>query len=382
MTATLFDPLNLNALTLPNRIVVAPMCQYSASDGSATDWHLQHLSQLAYSGAGLIMVEATAVERRGRITHGDLGLYSDENEASLSRVINAARRLSGPAKFGIQIGHAGRKASARSPWEGGAPLTEQEDAWQTVSSSAVPFGDGWHTPRSLTKSEIETTIAAFVQAAQRAVRIGFDVIEIHGAHGYLLHQFLSPLVNARIDEYGGSLENRLRLPLQIIRAVREAVPNSIAVGLRVSATDWVDGGWDVEQTIELVKRAQELGIAYVCASSGGIRANVSVPQKPGYQVPFAQQIRKATGVLTRAVGLITEPHQADTIIRSGQADLIALARAFLDDPRWGWHAADKLGAKVHAPPQYALARSEHWRRFRNEETAHHQDATQRTHRSN
>lgn len=367
MTATLFDTTDIGPTTLPNRIVVAPMCQYSASDGSATDWHLQHLSQLAYSGAGLIMVEATAVERRGRITHGDLGLYSDENEATLKRVLNAAKRLSGPAKFGIQIGHAGRKASARKPWEGGAPLTEQGDAWQTVSASAAPFGEGWHTPRALSKSEIDATIAAFVYAAQRATRIGFDVIEIHGAHGYLLHQFLSPLVNARHDEFGGSLENRMRLPLQVIGAVREAVPNSIAVGLRVSATDWVDGGWDVTQTIELVKRARELGIAYVCASSGGIRANVSVPQKPGYQVGFAQQIRKATGIATRAVGLITDAHQADAIVRSEQADLIALARAFLDDPRWGWHAADQLGAKVHAPPQYALARGEHWRHFRDEQ---------------
>jgi 2,4-dienoyl-CoA reductase-like NADH-dependent reductase (Old Yellow Enzyme family) len=366
MAAELFEGLNVGPVKLANRIVVAPMCQYSASDGSATDWHLQHLSQLAYSGAALVMVEATAVERRGRITHGDLGLYSDENEACLKRVIDAARRLGGPAKFGIQLAHAGRKASARAPWDGGVPLTEQEDAWQTVSSSAVPFGENWHVPKALSKTDIESTVAAFVQAAQRAVRIGFDVIEVHGAHGYLIHQFLSPLVNNRTDEFGGSLENRMRLPLEIIRAVREAVPASVAVGLRVSATDWVEGGWDVSQTIELVKRAKQLGVVYVCASSGGIRANVSVPTKPNYQVPFAQEIRKATGVITRAVGLITDAHQANEIIRSGQADLIALARAFLDDPRWGWHAADKLGAKVHAPPQYALARGEHWRHSRDE----------------
>jgi 2,4-dienoyl-CoA reductase-like NADH-dependent reductase (Old Yellow Enzyme family) len=364
MTVELFEPLNLGPFVLANRIVVAPMCQYSASDGSATDWHLQHLSQLAYSGAALVMVEATAVQRRGRITHGDLGLYSDENEATLKRVIDAARRLGGPTRFGIQIGHAGRKASTRAPWEGGAPLTEQQDAWQTVSSSAIPFGEGWHVPKALSNAELEATIEAFVQTAQRATRIGFDVIEIHAAHGYLIHQFLSPLVNNRHDEYGGSLENRLRLPLQIIRAVREAVPPAIAVGLRVSATDWVEGGWNVPQTIELVKQAKALGIAYVCASSGGIRAGVSVPTKSNYQVPFAQEIRKATGVTTRAVGLITDAYQANEIIRSGQADLIALARAFLDDPRWGWHAADQLGGKLHAPPQYALSRGEHWRQFR------------------
>ena len=366
MSAELFESLDLGPIQLANRIVVAPMCQYSASDGSATDWHLQHLSQLAYSGAGLVMVEATAVERRGRITHGDLGLYSDENEATLKRVIDAARRLGGPVKFGIQLAHAGRKASTRAPWDGGAPLTAAEDAWQTVSSSAAPFAEGWHTPAALSKSDIDATVAAFVKAAQRAVRIGFDVIEIHAAHGYLIHQFLSPLANTRTDEYGGSLENRTRLALHIVRAVRESVPKAVAVGMRVSATDWVDGGWDIAQTIELIKQAKALGIAYVCASSGGIRANVSVPVKPNYQVPFAEQIRKATGVITRAVGLITDAQQANDIIRNGQADLIALARAVLDDPRWGWHAADKLGAKVHSPPQYAMARGEHWRHFRNE----------------
>ena len=359
----LFDPIALNDIHVPNRIVVAPMCQYSAADGCATDWHLQHLSQLAYSGAGLVMVEATAVERRGRITHGDLGLYSDDNEAALGRVVRAARRLAGPTKFGIQIGHAGRKASTRLPWEGGAPLAPHEDAWQTVSASASPFGDDWHIPRALEAGEIESVIQAFVQAAQRAVRIGFDVIEIHSAHGYLLHQFLSPLVNTRSDAYGGSLENRMRLPLAVIRAVRTAVPRSIAVGMRVSAADWVEGGWDLTQTLEYVKEAKKLGIAYVCASSGGIRANVAVPVAPGYQLDFAKQIR-ATGITTRAVGLITDPYQAAQIVSSGQADMVALARAFLDDPRWGWRAADQLGATTHFPPQYFTARADLWRQFR------------------
>lgn len=366
MTRQLFQSIGLGEVELPNRLVVAPMCQYSADDGSATDWHLQHLSQLGYSGAGLVMVEATAVERRGRITHGCLGLYSDDNEAALKRVLDAARRLAGSTRFGIQIAHAGRKASSKLPWLGSAALSAEEDPWSTVSASASPFGDGWHVPHALTTQEIDTTVAAFVQAAQRAVRIGFDVIEVHSAHGYLLHQFLSPLVNARADEYGGSLENRMRLPLAVIRAVREAVPARVAVGLRVSSTDWVEGGWDLVQTIEYVREAAKRGVAYVCASSGGIRAGVHVPLRPGYQVEFARQIKAATGVPTRAVGLITEPHQAERIIAEGSADMVALARAFLDDPRWGWHAADALGAKAHFPSQYFMARGEAWRKVRDE----------------
>lgn len=366
MTSRLFQPIALDQIELPNRLVVAPMCQYSADDGSATDWHLQHLSQLGYSGAGLVMVEATAVERRGRITHGCLGLYSDDNEAALRRAIDAARRVAGHTRFGIQLAHAGRKASSSVPWLGGAALTANEDPWQTVSSSATPFGEGWHVPHALTSGEIDATIDAFVQAARRAARIGFDVIEVHSAHGYLLHQFLSPLVNARDDQYGGSLENRMRLPLQVIRAVRQAVPAHIAVGLRVSSTDWIEGGWDIAQTIKYVREAKKLGIAYVCASSGGIRAGVHVPLKPGYQVDFARQIREATGVATRAVGLITEPHQAEQILADGSADMIALARAFLDDPRWGWHAADALGDKTHFPSQYFMARGESWRKWRDE----------------
>jgi NADPH2 dehydrogenase len=235
-----------------------------------------------------------------------------------------------------------------------------------VSSSATPFGDGWHVPHALTRDEIDATVEAFVQAAQRAVRIGFEVIEIHSAHGYLLHEFLSPLVNTRTDDYGGSLENRLRMPLAAIRAVRAAVPPHIAVGLRISGTDWVEGGWDVAQSIAYVRAAKELGIAYVCVSSGGIRAKVTVPAAPGYQVPLAHEIRQATGVPTRAVGLITNPRQAEQILAAGSADMIALARAFLDDPRWGWHAADVLGAKAHFPAPYQLARSEGWRRIRDQ----------------
>lgn len=366
MTSLLFSPYRLEEVELPNRLVVAPMCQYSASDGSATDWHLQHLSQLAYSGAGLVMVEATAVERRGRITHGDLGLYRDENEAALQRVLNYARHLGGPTKFGIQLAHAGRKASVRRPWDGGAPLSGGEDPWPTISSSASAFGPGWHIPHALDRDEIATLVKAFADAARRAERIGFDVIEIHGAHGYLLHQFLSPLVNVRRDEYGGSLENRLRFPLEVIRAVRAAVSKRVTVGLRVSATDWVEGGWDLSQTLELARGAKELGISYVCASSGGIQANVAVPLAREYQVPFAQAIKTATGLTTRAVGLITQPQQAERILNDGRADLIALARAFLDDPRWGWHAADALGATTHFPSPYFQVRGEAWKKYRDQ----------------
>jgi 2,4-dienoyl-CoA reductase-like NADH-dependent reductase (Old Yellow Enzyme family) len=369
MSSRLFAPIALGDVELPNRIVVAPMCQYSADDGSASDWHLQHLSQLAYSGAGHIVVEATAVERRGRITHGCLGLYSDDNEAALARVLAAARRLAGPARFGVQLAHAGRKASSRRPWEGGAPLAPDEDPWRTVSSSALPFGEGWHVPHALTQDEIEATIAAFAAAARRAVRIGFDVIEVHCAHGYLMHEFLSPLVNQREDSYGGSLENRMRLPLAVIRAVRDVVPAAIPVGMRVSATDWVEGGWDIEQTIEFVRAAREQGAAFVCASSSGIRAGVRTPAAPAFQVPLAARIRKETGVITRAVGLITAPHQAEAILTRGDADLIALARAFLDNPRWGWSAADTLGGKAHFAAPYHLVRSEGWRKIRDANAA-------------
>jgi 2,4-dienoyl-CoA reductase-like NADH-dependent reductase (Old Yellow Enzyme family) len=361
---SLFDPLRLGSLELANRLVVAPMCQYSANDGSASDWHVQHLSQLGYSGAALVVVEATAVERRGRITHGCLGLYSEENENALRFVLASARRNAGSTRFGIQLAHAGRKGSAQRPWEGGASLMADEDSWQTISSSALRFATGWPAPKALLAAELDGVVEAFAAAAQRAVRIGFDVIELHCAHGYLLHEFLSPLANHRTDAYGGSLANRMRLPLAVIKAVRAAVPATIPLGLRVSATDWVEGGWDIEQSIALARAAGELGVQFVCASSGGIVADVTVPMTPGFQVTFAQQIKQATGLATRAVGLITQPTQAQRIIAAGQADMIALARAFLDDPRWGWHAADELEASVACPAPYRRARSADWRRLR------------------
>jgi 2,4-dienoyl-CoA reductase-like NADH-dependent reductase (Old Yellow Enzyme family) len=360
----LFSPLELGSVRLPNRLVVAPMCQYSAHDGTVSEWHTQHLSQLGYSGAGLVVVEATAVERRGRISHGCVGLYSDDNEAALKNVIATARRWAGPTKFGIQLAHAGRKASTRTPWQGSAPLSANEQPWQTVSSSAIPFADNWHVPQALTAMEIEQQVNAWVVAAQRAVRIGFDVIEIHCAHGYLMHEFLSPLVNQRTDEFGGSLENRMRFPLAVIRAVRESIPNSIPLGMRVSATDWIEGGWDIAQTIDFVRAAKKLGAAFVCASSGGAVSGIKIPIESGYQVPFAAQIKRETGIATRAVGLINNAHQAEKILADGEADMVAIARGFLDDPRWGWHAADALGATTHGPNQYALARTSGWRNYR------------------
>jgi 2,4-dienoyl-CoA reductase-like NADH-dependent reductase (Old Yellow Enzyme family) len=360
---SLFSPISLGNLELPNRLVVAPMCQYSASDGSATDWHLQHWSQLGYSGAGLFVVEATAVERRGRITHGCLGLYTDENEATVARALHAARRYAGPTRFGIQLAHAGRKASTHAPWQGGQPLADGEDPWETVSASRLAFAPSWHVPRALTEKDIGGLVERFVHAAQRAVRIGFDTIELHCAHGYLMHEFLSPLSNHRTDAFGGSLENRMRFPLQVIRAVREAIPASLPLGMRVSSTDWIEGGWDIEQTVQFVRAAQKLGIEYTCASSGGT-AVVKLNVVPGYQVPFAERIKRETGMTTRAVGAIFTPRQAEHILASGQADMIALARAFMDDPRWGWHAADALGATTHGPSPYHLARSKGWKELR------------------
>ena len=360
----LFSPLTIGPVALPNRIAVAPMCQYSAADGCAGDWHLQHLPSLAMSGAGLVMVEATGVERRGRITHGCLGLYSDDCEAALSRALAAARRMAGPAKFGIQLAHAGRKASTQLPWEGGQCLRADQDPWPTISASALAFDDGWHVPEALDEDGMDRVTDAFVHAARRALRLGFEVIELHSAHGYLLHQFLLPLSNLRDDAYGGPLASRMQFPLRVLEAVRAAVPRSTALGMRISATDWVDGGWTVDESIEYVREAQAIGIDYVCVSSAGNSARARVPIGPGYQVPAAVRIRAETGVVTRAVGLITSARQANTIIADGQADQVALARAILDDPRWGWHAADALGAEVHCPPQYARARPGSWRSVR------------------
>jgi 2,4-dienoyl-CoA reductase-like NADH-dependent reductase (Old Yellow Enzyme family) len=348
----LFSPWQIGRLPLDNRIVIAPMCQYSAEDGSATDWHQIHLGHLALSGAGLLILEATAVVPEGRITPRDLGLYSDENEAALARVLKAIRAYS-PIKLAVQLGHAGRKASSRAPWMGGDQIRAGEAGhWQAVAPSAVPHSPTEESPLALDAAGMERVKQGFVQAARRCARLGIEGIELHGAHGYLLHQFLSPLANQRTDAYGGSLENRMRFPLEVFDAVRAAFPAELPVWVRVSANDWVEGGWDVESTIAFAQALKARGCDAIHVSSGGVSPLQKIPVGPGYQVHLAEQVKKATGLPTIAVGLITEAEQAEAIVASGRADAIGVARAVLYDPRWPWHAAAALGAQVDAPPQY------------------------------
>ncbi|HEX2548009.1 MAG TPA: NADH:flavin oxidoreductase/NADH oxidase [Ramlibacter sp.] len=348
----LFAPLSLGTLHLPNRIVVAPMCQYSADEGSATDWHLMHLGQLAISGAGLLVLEATAVSDVGRISPDDLGLYSDPNEAALARVLAAVRKHA-PIPVAIQLSHAGRKGSSRSPWEGGAQIApDAPRGWLTEAPSAVAHAPGEVPPLALDAAGLARVRDAFVATARRAARLGFNGIEVHAAHGYLLHQFLSPLANHRSDAYGGSLANRMRFPLEVFDAVRAVFPADKPVWVRVSATDWVEGGWDTEETIAFARELQARGCAAIHVSTGGVSPLQKIPLGPGYQVPFAQRVKAAVDLPVIAVGLITEAKQADTIVREGQADAVALARAMLYDPRWPWHAAATLGAQVSAPRQY------------------------------
>ncbi|SDL20097.1 2,4-dienoyl-CoA reductase [Modicisalibacter muralis] len=350
-TPTLFTPLRLGSLELDNRIVIAPMCQYSAEEGCATDWHLIHLGHLAFSGAGLLILEATAVSPEGRISPADLGLWSDANEQALKRVLTAVRRYS-PIPLGIQLGHAGRKASSRAPWQGGGQVPIEEGGWQALAPSAIAHGDDDRPPSALTREQLDQVRDDFVAAARRAERLGLELIELHGAHGYLLHEFLSPLSNQRDDEYGGSLENRLRFPLEVFEAVRDAFPADKPVGMRVSGSDWAAGGWDLEQTLALAQALDSRGCSFLHLSGGGLTPKQSVPLGPNYQVPFARAVKAAVAMPIIAVGLITEPEQAEAIIGTGDADAIALARAMLYDPRWPWHAAAQLGASVHAPNQY------------------------------
>ncbi|WBY01416.1 NADH:flavin oxidoreductase/NADH oxidase [Ramlibacter tataouinensis] len=348
----LFEPLQLGALRLANRIVIAPMCQYSAEEGNATDWHLIHLGHLALSGAGLLIVEATAVSAVGRITSGDLGLYSDDNERALARVLAAIRAYS-PIAVAVQLAHAGRKGSSRAPWDGGQQVApDAPGGWLAEAPSAVPHAEGEHAPAALDDEGLARVRQQFADAARRAVRIGFEGIELHFAHGYLLHQFLSPLANQRTDAYGGSLANRMRFPLEVFDAVRAAVPADLPVWVRISATDWVPGGWDLPDSIALAHELKARGCAAMHVSSGGVSPQQKIALGAGYQVPFAERIRAETGLPTVAVGLVTEPEQAEAIVASGQADAVALARAMLYDPRWPWHAAARLGAQVQAPKPY------------------------------
>ncbi|MEZ0167797.1 NADH:flavin oxidoreductase/NADH oxidase [Microvirga sp. TS319] len=361
MTQTLFSPLDLGPVRVPNRIAVAPMCQYSAHDGCASDWHLQHLMTLAMSGAGLVMLEATAVERAGRITHGCLGLYSDENERALDRVLKAARSVALPGtRFGVQISHAGRKGSAQRPWEGGGPLAAHEDPWMTVAPSPLPHDAGWHVPRDLEEVQIEGIIQSFVQAARRAERLGFDVVELHMAHGYLLHQFHSPLSNRRHDRWGDSSRGRMALPLAVAHAVREAVSSDIAVGARITGTDWETGGLGVGDAVDLARALEAAGLAYLDVTSGGMPTKAPIAVHPGYQVPLAEAVKSQSRTIVRAVGLIVSPDHANEIITSNQADQVAIGRGLLDNPRWAWHAAEQLGIQLPRPPQYDRARPAIW----------------------
>jgi 2,4-dienoyl-CoA reductase-like NADH-dependent reductase (Old Yellow Enzyme family) len=347
--AQLFTPYPLGNLHLPNRIVIPPMCQYSAVNGNATDWHVMHYGTLSHSGAGLLIIEATAVLPEGRISFADLGLWSDENEAALKRVLDAMRKYSS-MPIAIQLAHAGRKASCDLSWQGGRQLALDEGGWQTAAPSVSSFNPTDRPAQALDVAGMQRIKQAWVAAALRAQRIGLDAIEVHAAHGYLLHEFLSPLTNTRTDEYGGTLENRMRFPLQVFDAVRAAVPD-MTVGIRISASDWVAGGWDIEQSVALAQELKQRGCDFIHVSSGGLSPQQQVPLAPNYQVPFAERIKRETGLPTIAVGLITEPEQAEAIIAEGRADMVAVGRGMLYDPRWPWHAAAKLGAQVSAPPQ-------------------------------
>lgn len=352
MSSMLFSPVTLGPLQLPNRIAIAPMCQYSAVDGLPTDWHMIHLGNLALSGAGLLIIEATAVTPEGRISPDDLGLWSDDHQEALAPVIRAMRRHS-PIKIAVQLAHAGRKASTDVPWEGGAQIApDQPRGWQSVAPSNLAHAEGEVPPLALDAEGLARIKGGFVDAARRSHALGLDGIELHAAHGYLMHQFLSPLSNTRDDEYGGSLENRMRFPLEAFDAVRAAVPREMAVGVRISATDWVEGGWEIEQSVRFAQELKARGCDFIHVSSGGLSPLQKIPVGPGYQVEFAQRIKQETGMPTIGVGLITEAQHAENILQQGQADLIGLARAMLYDPRWPWHAAAELGAQVFAPPQY------------------------------
>jgi 2,4-dienoyl-CoA reductase-like NADH-dependent reductase (Old Yellow Enzyme family) len=350
----LFEPLKVGDVTFRNRIFVSPMCQYSSEDGLPTDWHLVHLGSRAVGGAGLVMVEATAVTPEGRISPGDSGLWSDAHTEAFQRITRFVREHG--AVPGIQLAHAGRKASTDLPWRGGTPLDAGSGAWQTVAPSAVPFAAGYPTPQALDTQGMDGIVAAFAAAARRAYAAGFECVELHLAHGYLLHEFLSPLANKRTDDYGGALENRMRLPLRVAEAVRAAWPARLPLFARISASDWTEGGWDIEQSVALSRRLKALGIDLIDCSSGGVIADARVPAGPGYQTPFAERIRRDAGIATGAVGLITDAMQAEHILRTGQADAVFLARELLRDPYWPLHAAARLHTDVPWPVQYERAK--------------------------
>jgi 2,4-dienoyl-CoA reductase-like NADH-dependent reductase (Old Yellow Enzyme family) len=364
MTPHLFDHFTMRDVTLSNRVVVSPMCQYSAIDGVPNDWHMQHLGSLSMSGAALLMTEATHVEAIGRITPGCLGLWNDEQEAAIKHIVDACHRFTPGLAVGMQLAHAGRKGSSRLPWKGGAGLAADEAPWGTVAPSAQVFDDTRMTPLALDRAGMDRIRMAFVQAAERALRIGIDVLELHGAHGYLMHEFLSPIANARTDQYGGSLANRMRFPLEVFAAVRTVWPAHKPMGARITGRDWIEGGIDENEAAAFAAELKGLGCDYACVSSGGIiggKAAPRIPSDQGYQVFLSDHVRKQSGIATRAVGLIVEPQYAEAVVREGKADMIAIARGFLDDPRWGWHAAEALGATVPYPPQYERSAPSLWK---------------------
>ena len=346
----LFSPFRIREIELKNRIVVSPMCEYSAKDGHPQTWHLVHLGSRAIGGAALVFTEATAVEERGRISSADTGIYEDAHVESWRPIAEFIR--SHGAVPGMQLAHAGRKASTAPPWTGGKPVSVQDGGWEPVGPSALAFDAGYTVPRELSAAEIAGIVAAFRKSAERALAAGFEVVEIHAAHGYLLHQFLSPFSNTRADEYGGAFENRIRVTLKVARAVREVWPQRLPLFVRVSATDWKEGGWDLAQTIELARQLRPLGVDLIDTSSGGLVPGVKIPLGPGYQTGFAEAIRKEAGIATGAVGMISEPTQAETILATEQADLVFLAREMLRDPYWPRRAAKALDAKIKAPVQY------------------------------
>jgi 2,4-dienoyl-CoA reductase-like NADH-dependent reductase (Old Yellow Enzyme family) len=352
--ARLFEPLQIRDILLQNRAVVSPMCQYSAEDGFANDWHLVHLGSRAVGGAGLVIVEATAVEDRGRISPSDLGIWKDDHIEPLAHITRFIKNHTASVS-GIQLAHAGRKASTDAPWRGRKPVAQSDGGWKTVAPSPIPFNEGDAAPAELSLPEIGGIVDAFKVSALRALQAGFEIVEIHGAHGYLLHEFLSPLSNERTDEYGGSFKNRTRLVWEVVEAVRSVWPERLPLFLRISATDWVENGWDADQSVELARLVKPLGVDLIDCSSGALVPTARIPTRPGFQVPFAERIKKEAAILTGAVGLITEPQQAEDIVRNEQADLVFVARELLRDPYWPIHAAEVLGGTVNIPDQYARA---------------------------
>jgi 2,4-dienoyl-CoA reductase-like NADH-dependent reductase (Old Yellow Enzyme family) len=362
MASKLFSHFQLGPIDLSNRIVVSPMCQYMAEEGQANDWHLMHYGSLSIGAGGLLIFEATHISPQGRISHGCLGLYDEETERALERVVTFCRNH-GQSKLGIQLAHAGRKGSAKTPMMGGAALQAGESPWETIAPSALAFTDGWHVPKMMGTDDLARVKTEFVDAAKRAVNLGFDVIEIHAAHGYLLNQFTSPLSNQRTDSYGGSnLSNRLKYPLEVFDAVKSVVPDHVAVGARISGSDWVEGGLNPEEMIAFAKELQIIGCDFVDVTSGQLDSRQQIEFAPGFNLPFSKRVKSDTSMAAMGVGMITTPAQAEEAITSGAADLVAIARAAMDDPRWSWRAAQELGVDITYAPNYQRCHPGVWKR--------------------